>query len=265
MHISSMLLLVVCCLVLLAVTALPTEAQQKDERIKQFEARTFTDAGGKTLTYRLLKPNNYDAKKKYPLVLFLHGAGERGINNTAQMTHGVSMFAFDRMKAKYPCFVLAPQCPGDKRWVEVDWNLDAHVMPVEPSEPMRLTLLLLDAIRQEFNIDKSRLYVTGLSMGGFGAWDIIARRPDLFAAAAPVCGGADEATAPKIKRIAIWAFHGDQDTVVKTIRSQHMIDALRKAGGKPQYTELLNVGHGAWDFAYADSNLYEWMFKQKKR
>lgn len=265
MHLTQWLILALCCLALFTVVTVSSGAFTKDDLIERFEARIFTDAAGKTLPYRLLQPKNYDHKRQYPLVLFLHGSGERGTDNAAQLSNGATQFATDKLMDKYPCFVVAPQCPTDKRWVEVDWSLDSHVMPVEPSEPMRLTLLLLKSLQQEFRIDKTRIYVTGLSMGGFGTWDIIARHPELFAAASPVCGGGDEATAPLIKNIPIWAFHGDQDTTVKTTRTQHMIAALRKVGAKPHYTELLGVGHDCWDYAYANSDFYEWMFAQRKK
>jgi predicted peptidase len=253
------------CLLLLGGMTVTVEAESPNQLMQRFEAHVFTDAQGKTLPYRLLKPKNLDPTKSYPLVLFFHGAGERGTDNLAQIRNGAFFFATNSIMEKYPCFVVAPQCPTDKRWVEVNWDADAHVMPVAPSEPMRLTLLLLDALQHEYKVDARRLYVTGLSMGGFGTWDIIARRPALFAAAVPVCGGGDEATAEAIKKVPIWAFHGDQDGAVKTTRSRHMIEALRKVDAHPKYTELLNVGHNAWDFAYCSSDMYEWLFAQHKK
>ncbi|HEX2948951.1 MAG TPA: prolyl oligopeptidase family serine peptidase [Armatimonadota bacterium] len=264
-HIHRLLSLAIVALALVMVSTVPSLAQSANDLQQRFEARIFTDANGKTQPYRLLKPKNYDATKKYPLVLFMHGAGERGTDNQAQLRSSVTFFATDAIMDKYPCFVIAPQCPPDKRWVEVNWGDNAHIIPAEPSEPMRLTLLLLDTIQKEFNIDKQRLYVTGLSMGGFGTWDIIARHPNMFAAAIPVCGGGDEHTAAAIKKIPIWAFHGDQDNVVKTIRSRHMIEALQQAGGQPKYTEFLGVGHNAWTFAYCNTDVYTWLFAQHRK
>src|SRR5262249_33303017 len=153
------------------------------------EKKTYTDAGGKVLRYRLLKPDNYDPKQSYPLVIFLHGAGERGDDNEKQLLHGIPEFARTENRRQYPCFLVAPQCPGGARWVEVDWGAERHTRPKEPSEPARLTLELIAALQKECRIDPQRIYVTGLSMGGFGTWDLVSRRPDLFAAAAPVCGG----------------------------------------------------------------------------
>ncbi|MCE9527738.1 MAG: prolyl oligopeptidase family serine peptidase [Planctomycetales bacterium] len=231
----------------------------------RFEARTFADAGGKKLNYRLLRPEGYDSKKEYPLVLFLHGAGERGNDNKIQLVHGMNEFAADEIMEKYPAFVLAPQCPEGKQWVDVPWSADSHVMPKEPAEPLRQSLDLIAALGKEFSIDKSRIYVTGLSMGGFGAWDAIQRRPELFAAAVPVCGGGDAALAEKIKDVPVWAFHGAEDGAVKPKRSRDMIAALKKAGGSPKYTEYEKVGHNSWEKAYGDPKMYEWLFAQKKK
>jgi predicted peptidase len=228
------------------------------------EPLVFKDKDGRQLPYRLMKPDGYDAGKKYPLVVFLHGAGERGTDNAKQMTHGVPQFASKENRAEYPCFLIAPQCPANVKWVDVDWSAASHTIPKEMTEPARLTIELIEAIAKEFSIDKKRIYITGLSMGGFGTWDLVARYPDLFAAAVPVCGGADEATAEKIKNLPIWAFHGGKDGVVKTVRSRNIIAALEKAGGKPKYVEYPNIGHDAWNPAYKDAEMFKWLFAQTK-
>ncbi len=228
------------------------------------EKRVYTDAQGKQLPYRLLKPLAYDPHFHYPLVLFLHGAGERGTDNDKQLIHGVPAFARDETRKKYPCFLVAPQCPENARWVEVDWSARAHRQPAEPSRPLAQVLELLEALQKEFSIDANRVYVTGLSMGGFGVWDILARRPDLFAAGVPVCGGGDESTAARIAHIPIWAFHGARDPAVQPDRSRRMIAALRKAGGHPRYTEYADEGHASWVPAYKDPEMYAWLFSQKK-
>jgi len=228
------------------------------------EAIVYQDDRGNQLPYRLLKPLAIESGKKYPLIVFLHGAGERGTDNEKQLVHGVPQFAAKENREKYPCFLIAPQCPVAQRWVEVDWSADSHSQPKEPGEAGRMTLELIEKTIKELAIDPKRIYITGLSMGGYGAWDLIARKPDLFAAAAPVCGGADEATAAKIKHIPVWAFHGAKDTAVKPARSRNMIAALEKAGGKPKYTEYADVGHNSWDNAYKDPKFYEWLFQQRK-
>jgi predicted peptidase len=234
-----------------------------EDDMSLLEKRTFKGADSKAvLRYRLLKPDDYDPKESYPLVLFLHGAGERGDDNEKQLIHGVPQFV--KRRKDYPCFLVAPQCPNNIRWVEVDWAADAHKQPAEMSEPMKLTFDLLAALPKEFAIDTKRIYVTGLSMGGYGTWDMIARRPELFAAAVIVCGGGDEATAGKIAKLPQWIFHGAKDGAVKPSRSRNMVEALKKAGGNPKYTEYPEVGHDAWKPAYQDSELYKWLFAQKR-
>jgi len=246
--------------VVLVVSASAIEAKDP----LPMEKLVYEDARGKKLPYRLLKPLAIEDGKKYPLVIFLHGAGERGTDNEKQLIHAVPQFAAEENRKKYPCFLIAPQCPEGKRWVEVDWGSDSHVQPKEPGEAGRLTLELIDKLMKELPIDPDRIYLTGLSMGGFGTWDLMARRPELFAATAPVCGGADESTAEKIKHIPVWVFHGAKDTAVKPARSRNIVAALEKAGGKPKYTEYPDVGHNSWDNAYRDPKLFEWMFGQRK-
>ena len=244
-----------------AMSAPLSSADHRD----RYEARSFTNDGGKKLNYRLLLPKGYDRNKTYPLVLFLHGAGERGSDNKIQLVHGMNEFASDEIMEKYPAFVVAPQCPEGKQWVDVPWSADSHVMPKEPAEPLQQSLALIAALEKEFSVDKSRVYVTGLSMGGYGAWDAIQRQPKLFAAAVPVCGGGDATLADKIKDVPVWAFHGAEDGAVKPKRSRDMIAAFKKAGGNPNYTEYEKVGHNSWEKAYGDPKMYEWMFSQKKK
>ena len=254
------LVAVLAFIVLLAVFVFAVRVQDS----LPLEPRVYKDKDGKTLPYRLMKPENYDATKKYPLVVYLHGAGERGADNAKQMNLGVPQFASQANREKHPCFLIAPQCPENEKWVDVDSRADSHMIPKEMTEPSRLTIALIKALTKEFSIDEKRIYITGLSMGGFGTWDLVARYPDLFAAAVPVCGGADEATAEKIKEVPIWAFHGGKDDIVKTARSRNMIAALEKAGGKPKFVEYPDIGHDAEGPAYKDATMFEWLFAQKK-
>ncbi len=230
-----------------------------------FEKHKFI-RNGDTLLYRIEYPKNFnrDSATKYPLILFFHGAGERGNDNKAQLTYIDKIFGSEKFRDKYPAIIILPQCPKNKRWVEVDWSLKKSAMPKNMSDPMRLTVALLMSTIKKYPIDTNRIYVTGLSMGGFGTWDIIARFPDLFAAAIPICGGGDENTAKSIAHIPIWAFHGSKDRVVPVIRSRNMIKAIRKNGGKPKYTEVPNKGHFVWNIAYATPGLWKWLFSQHK-
>lgn len=218
-----------------------------------------------TLLYRFLKPIEYDAQKQYPLVIFFHGAGERGNDNERTLTHFAHFLANEKARKDYPCFVLVPQCEEGRRWVEVDWAADRHTQPEAPSISLAMSLELIQSTCATYSIDTSRIYVTGLSMGGYATWDIASRYPDLFAAAAPICGGGDEATAKALKDLAIWAFHGSKDGVVKPMRSRNMIAAIRNAGGTPKYTEYEGVGHDSWKPAYQSQELLQWLFAQRKK
>lgn len=257
-------------LTLLWVTMFPLVSRSEENTVttedpaKLFEPRQYANEQGEVLRYRLLKPLDYDPTQKYPLVIFLHGAGERGDDNLAQLKHGMADFCQAARREKYRCYVLAPQCPEDQKWVDIDWTTDGVKMPDEASPSMKLTLAVVDSMLQDAAIDKNRIYVTGLSMGGYGTWDALARRPNFFAAAIPICGGGDPATAPKIKHIPISCFHGDQDTAVVVEKSRDMIAALKKAGGQPVYTEYPGVGHDSWSKTYANDETYVWLFGQRR-
>ena len=252
--------------ILIIFTGIIFAIEASPEALALFDAKLYVNTHDDTLLYRMLSPQTIKANKKYPLVLFLHGVGERGNDNERQLIWGAGAFITEKNLKKYPCYVIAPQCPEDKRWLEKKWDVPHHEMPENPSETMALTMELLDEMQKIYPIDGKRIYVTGLSMGGFGTWDIISRMPETFAAAAPVCGGGDEHQAGKLARMPIWVFHGEDDTVVPVERSQNMVNAIREAGSKKiKYTEYEGVGHGSWKPAYADPKLLRWMFRQRRR
>jgi predicted dehydrogenase/dienelactone hydrolase len=232
--------------------------------LKTFESREFADADGNVLPYRLLKPVDHIFGKKYPLLVFLHGAGERGNDNASQLKHAAKEFADEERRRLYPSYVLIPQCPSDCRWVETDWKLDAHDFPMEPSKPMKLVKELVDTMIENPGIDENRIYVTGISMGGFGTWDALARYEGIFAAAVPICGGGDLKIVSKLVDLPIWAFHGAKDPVVKVARSRDMIQALKAAGNDARYTEYPDAVHDCWTETYKDPELYAWLFAQSK-
>jgi len=248
---------------LLAVIGRPSVARSDDTWHQSF-ARKEHASGTNTLRYRLLEPPPPADGGRLPLVLFLHGAGERGDDNTAQLKHGA--VEFQRRQARHPCFVLIPQCPEGKRWVEVDWGgkAGAGTFPAEPSVPLALTIEVVDALVASGAVDPDRVYVTGLSMGGYGTWYAAGMPGGRLAAAAPICGGGDPLWAARYKDLPIWAFHGDRDQAVPPGRSREMIDAVRAAGGKPKYTEYAGVGHDSWTQTYADDSFHEWLFSQRR-
>jgi predicted peptidase len=246
---------------LIALTCIVTTSLKADAG---FDAKIYKSSKGQSLNYRIHLPENMDAKKQYPLVLFFHGSGERGNDNKKQLIHGAKDILAYSKKSNTPAIIVAPQCPAREQWVNTPWGKLSHTMPVEPSNSMRLTLELLNKSIKELPVDKTQIYVTGLSMGGYGTWDIIQRHPEIFAAAVSICGGGDTALAPKLTGIPIWAFHGDQDTTVKTVRSRDMIAAIEKAGGNPKYTEYEGVKHNSWSQTYTNKDVLKWLFSQKK-
>ncbi|HNF95988.1 MAG TPA: PHB depolymerase family esterase [Pseudomonadota bacterium] len=233
----------------------------------RFLAMTERDPeSDESLPYRLLTPAASDAPtEKVPLVVFLHGAGERGDDNCAQLQHGVAEFlSADDRRSAYPCFYLVPQCPSGLRWVEVNWDAPQHQLPDSPSRPLQLLLRLIDRLARDPRIDSSRIYLLGLSMGGFGVWDLLCRRPQLVAAAVIICGGGDEQQAAKMAHIPQWVFHGAQDAVVSVSRSRNMVHALQKAGGQPRYVEYPMVAHDAWGPALREPELIPWLWRQTR-
>lgn len=233
-----------------------------------FEERTVSvpEAGQPVaFKYRLLRPAAVEPGQKLPLVLFLHGAGERGSDNERQLKYLPTWLAEEENRRRHPCFVLAPQCRTDHKWVEVDWSGKTSV-PQQPemTVDMAAAVAALDAVLQAEPVDPARVYLTGLSMGGYGSWDLAARMPERFAAVIPICGGGDEATAPKLKPLPIWCFHGDADKAVPVERSRTMVEAVRAAGGRVQYTEYAGVGHDSWTPAYRATATLDWLFDQRR-
>lgn len=248
-------------LVLPAFSQTPTE---KGNPADDYEARQFASADGHKLNYRLLKPLKYDATKKYPLVVFLHGSGERGDDNVSQLRHGAPAFSKPEVREKYEAFVIAPQCPAEQKWADIDWSSDTPTQPAALSASMALTLSAVEGLQKEFSIDADRLYVTGLSMGGYGTWDLVTRLPAMWAAAAPICGGGDKAKAVLAKAVPIWAFHGAEDKTVKPIRTVEMIDAIIAAGGHPLFSEYPYIAHDSWTTAYGEPEFLPWLFAQRR-
>ncbi len=220
---------------------------------------------GDTLNYRQLFPDA-DTLRKYPLVVFLHGSGERGNDNDAQLKWGVMNFADDQIMIMHPAFVIAPQCPQNMSWANFSNkknSIEMSLLP-SPSKPMELLITLIHQLIKKLPIDSNRIYITGLSMGGFGTFDAIERYPHLFAAAVPVCGGGDISKAASIAHIPIWIFHGAEDPAVNPLFSIDMVDALTKAGAHPALTMYPEVGHFSWLAAYSDKLMLEWLFRQHK-
>ena len=247
-----------------------TDASTDVDATTVYEDKSVTFTGGEytneEIHYRLMKPAAVDKDQKYPLVVFLHGAGERGNDNVAQLQYFPTQLAQQRWRDRFPCYVLAPQCREDRKWVEVDWSSSGDPeMPETAGEQMQSVMLMIERTLKDEQIDADRVYLTGLSMGGFGSFDLGARHPEWFAAVAPICGAADPSKMAALKSTPIWIVHGDQDEAVPVNRSRSAVKALRDAGGYPIYTELPGVGHDSWTPSYADNDgVVPWMFRQRR-
>lgn len=242
----------------------PTNEVESSDPSQLFEPREYVGRNDEVLKYRLLKPLDFDPNEKYPLVIFLHGAGERGDDNAAQLKHCMAEFCTPQRREQYPCYVLAPQCPQEQKWADVDWSADEIKRPESISPALGMTFEVVDSMLKDAAVDKRRIYIAGLSMGGYGTWDALARRPDFFAAAIPICGGGDPTTVEEFKHVPIWCFHGDEDPAVNVERSREMIEALKAAGGSPKYTEYPGVGHDSWTRTFENEETFAWLFDQRQ-
>lgn len=261
-----------------------TKAQSIDEIVAKFERRIYV-TNTTSLSYRLFIPENYDSLKSYPMVLCLHGSGEIGTDNEIQIRlHRLATSWADTINQhRWPCFVVAPQCPPGDSWVYVYDFYNIDLIPI--TDALLNSYNLVDTLANEFNIDINRLYVTGLSMGGFGTWDLIARYPNKFAAAIPMSGGGDTSKVPLFKNVPVWNFHGKADNAVLVKYSRTMNDAYARngiyvvqagnisesildfflnQGAKHLYTEYPNGGHVIWAESYDYPKLFPWVFSQTK-
>lgn len=218
-----------------------------------------------TVRYRLMSPARVVPGQTYPLVIFLHGGGERGDDNEMQLKYLPEVLARPENRERYPCFVVAPQCPVGRQWIEVPYG-EIESRPIATSgTALRMLKAACDDVLRTEPIDDARIYLTGISMGGFGCWYLAAFQAEQTAALAPICGGGDEAGAAALKDLPTWAVHGADDDIVPVARSRNMVAAIRAAGGSPMYTELPGVGHDSWTPAYEPSfGLLDWMFEQHR-
>lgn len=225
---------------------------------------------GDTLPYRILLPENYDTAKSYPLVLFLHGRGESGSDNEKQLNNGSALFLRDSIRKKYPAIVVFPQCAANSYWSNVQTIADAKgkrsfyfVPDGDASLSMKLLLSLTNNLQTRYKIKKGQVYVMGLSMGGMGTFEVVRRKPGFFAAAVPICGGADPSTAMALKKTKWWIFHGGKDDIVLPQFSDKMQAALKKAGAAVKYTVYPEANHNSWDPAFNEPELLSWLFAQR--
>ncbi len=230
-------------------------------------------SGRDSLPYRILLPESYNPAHTYPLILFLHGSGERGHDNEAQLVHGASLFLLDSVRKNYPAIVVFPQCAVSSYWSNVQFQYDStgkrelfiFSASGEPTTAMKLLQQLLFGILKTYPVNKKQVYVGGLSMGGMGTFELVRRNPALFAAAFPICGGGAPAAAPAMKQVKWWVFHGEADDVVPPAYSADMVAALQSAGAEVKFSLYPGVNHNSWDPAFAEPGLLPWLFAQKRK
>lgn len=250
-------------LFLLLCSSLTTTAQD----FSAYQKKVFV-SGNDTMGYRLLLPQDYDSKKVYPLLLFLHGAGERGNDNEKQLVHGAGLFLVDSIRKKYPAIVVFPQCSADSYWSSMNIRYDSVSKTREfifdadnaPTKAMELVIKLYKQLKKEFKTNPKKQYVGGLSMGGMGTFEIANRLPGAFAAAFAICGGGDPKTAETLSSTAWWIFHGLKDNVVNPKYSIEMANALKAAGADIRLTLYPEANHNSWDSAFAEPELMPWLW-----
>jgi predicted peptidase len=233
---------------------------QAQDTVDGFLARTHTGTAGTIMPYRLFIPSAAARLRPLPLIVYLHGSGGAGADNVRQIsggnTVGTHVWTAAEMQVRHPAFVVAPQLPGDNPWSAPESD--------EPAPYAKLVLELVANLSKEFAIDTDRIYLVGQSRGGRGTWDLVSKRPHLFAAAIPVCGDGNTTRVRAARDVAIWAFHGAKDPVVPVQGSRDLVAALNSAGSRVKYTEYPDVAHDAWIRAFAENELPDWLFAQTR-
>tara|TARA_A100001015_G_scaffold239443_1_gene272743 strand:+ start:1029 stop:1814 length:786 start_codon:yes stop_codon:yes gene_type:complete len=220
-----------------------------------------------TLPYRILLPKNYNSQKSYPLLIFLHGAGERGNDNKSQLVHGSFLFKSKDFRENYPAIVVFPQCPLKSYWASVKRKTEVPLNKkyvfrkiLGKNRQLEMVELLMETLEKNYMINPNRRYIGGLSMGGMGTFELVARNPDYFAAAFPICGGGNPVWSNLIKTTPLWIFHGEDDDVVLDNFSRKMYEALSKEKASVRLTIYPEVKHSSWDNAFAEADLMHWLF-----
>jgi len=252
------------CLLIAAITSLSCTAQgvtQTPQRPNDTIATGFiyfnVQYDGAQRPCVIYVPPDYTPDKAWPLIVFLHGFGERGNDGWKETLIGLPS-EIRHHPDRFPCLVLMPQCPMDSFWGKWDNPLGKSLKDATP-----LIDVALKKTKEMYHVDPNRMVLTGLSMGGFGTWQYGAKHTDEYAAFMPVCGGGFVKDAPALAKRPVWAFHGGADDTVPVQRSREMVAAIKKAGGDVHYTEYKGVGHNSWEKAYADPKAIEWLLSQK--
>lgn len=256
-------------LALIGLILVSCGSKKSDTDTSAFQKMELTDANG-IMPYRILFPKNYDENIAYPLVLVLHGAGERGVDNEAQLTHGADLFLEEEVREAFPAIVVFPQCPEESYWANVERKqvLMSFSFTFNPKGEATLAMKslqnLLSSLVSTYKIDSDRMYLGGLSMGGMGTFEMVRRNPNTFAAAFAICGGAHPDAAAELVKTKWWVFHGDADMVVDYEHSVKIVDAMNAEGAAVKFTTYEGVNHNSWENAFAEPQLLPWLFSQTK-
>lgn len=259
MKVSTILYLTI--LALMPLSALAHGPQVNEEYTKH----VFVDSFENSMPYRMLSPSEIESGKEYPLVLFLHGSGERGNDNEKQLAHGASIFSNPVNSDKYPAFVVFPQCK-EKYWTgKIDEQSFMPGSPVPPESKAEETLMeLINHLIANNPIDKNRIYIVGISMGGIATYDLVCRHPDIFTAAVPICGAVNPERLSDAKDVKFMIFHGEEDDEVPSYCSREAYKALNSIGANVEYIEFAGIGHDCWSSAFNYPTLLSWLFSQSK-
>lgn len=251
---------------ILLLLPLSLRAQTKDD----FKREQFISEND-TLNYRILFPDNFSENEKYPVVLVLHGAGERGDDNEAQLVHGSDLFLQAENRKKFPAIVIFPQAPKNDYWAKVEVKRDT--MPFqfnfknkeEPTKSLDLVMKMMDSVINQKFVDKEKVYVGGLSMGGMGTYELLYKKPEMFAAAFAICGGANPEIAQDYpKGFNIWIFHGEKDDIVPPTLSKAMARSINHHGGNAKVSLYPDDNHNSWDSAFSEPYLLPWLFSKER-
>jgi predicted peptidase len=245
--------------------------QAFSQDLSSYEKKSFKASSGLQLPYRILYPQNYNPSKVYPLLLVLHGGGERGTDNEKQLTHGAKLFLTDENRKNFECIVVFPQCPSESYWgnVKIDRSTSPLTLTFNYNQPetsaLQAAIELTKSIIKNEKVNKKQVYITGLSMGGMGTFEAVHRYPKLFAAAAPICGGGDTINYnKKSAKVPFRIFHGTDDAVIGVGNSREMVTVLKKLNAEVSYIEYPGVNHNSWENAFAEPDFLSWLFSKQK-
>ena len=237
--------------------------------------RHYFNAPELNLPYRLLRPASFDSTRKYPMIIFLHGSLQKGFDNEAPLLIGGKFFLTDSIRQRYPAYILFPQCPEIDSWCYFETTIDFETGKAtkwnfpfkrQPTEVSTVLMKLLDSLKRSDAVDSLRIYIGGISQGGMGVVDLIARFPQTFAAAFSICGAGNIGTYKRFAHnVALWLFHGNKDDIVPSYFSSNFYRKLSKAGANVLYTEYDGVGHASWTNAFKEPALLNWLFSNHKK